>query len=208
MPFLFALLPLLPLGIYILVTWIAAQLMIGPINKLSGSLKAPLRFQMSDFLWLMILLQVSMAVSVNYVGAQQRNYFSIVLTFLIGATILLWLFGVGIISRASITDPKRRALFLLGILPVSLIVLIGWPAPLLLLGAPELLPPRYAFSAPMIFAVTIVAVVVVGLVVRYASHWVVQGAVVATPPSAATTAAITPAAQQPPPPETVSPPQS
>lgn len=170
-------LPLL-LG-FLLITWLSAMAMIGPINRLSSTLHAPLRFQMSDFLWLMILLQVSLGVVVNRVGTEQAEFFVITLTFLVVATLLLWLFGVGILSRAGIRDPLRRAGFLLGILPGALTILIGWPVPIIFL-VDEWYLRRYDANGPtsvtMLASIAVlVALVPAGFFVRIASLWVVRG---------------------------------
>jgi hypothetical protein len=96
---------------------------LGPINKVAGRLQAPTRFFLSDFLWLVVQFQLALAYCGQFVG-YVTSMFSIVTGFLILAITALWAGAVSFLSRAAVTDPYRRAAFILLLLPITLTVMI------------------------------------------------------------------------------------
>ncbi|MFM7843332.1 MAG: hypothetical protein ACKPEY_03735 [Planctomycetota bacterium] len=96
---------------------------LGPINKVAGRLQAPTRFFLSDFLWLVVQFQLALAYCGQFVG-YVTNMFSIVTGFLILAITALWAGAVSFLSRAAVTDPYRRAAFILLLLPITLTVMM------------------------------------------------------------------------------------
>jgi hypothetical protein len=97
---------------------------LGPINHAAGTLKAPTRFQLSDFLWLLVHVQLALGYCVEFVGVRQRFYFPLMLGFLSLAVLGLWAGGVSFLSRAGVTHPPRRAVFILLLLPLTLALMM------------------------------------------------------------------------------------
>lgn len=97
---------------------------LGPINHAAGKLQAPTRFQLSDFLWLLVHVQLALGYCVEFVGIQQRFFFPLMLGFLSLAVLGLWAGGVSFLSRAGVTHPPRRAVFILLLLPLTLALMM------------------------------------------------------------------------------------
>lgn len=114
------LLGLLAVAVPTLVGWA----ILGPINRTAGRLKAPTRFQLSDFLWLLVQVQLVLGYCVEFVGVRQRHFFVLMLGFLALATLALWSGAVSFMSRAGVTHPPRRAIFILFLLPVTLALMM------------------------------------------------------------------------------------
>jgi|GEM_PF-2807654 len=102
--------------------------MLQPINAQGGRLQAPTQYLLTDFAWLVLQLQLALGFSVTWIGIEQTRLFPAVLSFLVFAVTLLWLFGVGFLSRAGVTQPARRAMFTLLLLPAALGVMMALPA--------------------------------------------------------------------------------
>lgn len=121
----------MPLVVVLLVTVATlptiSWLILGPISQLAGRLKAPTRFQLSDFIWLLVMLQAVLGVCVQFVGLESGSLFGIVLGFLVFAVTALWAGAVSFLSHASITRPIRRAIFELVVLPLTLAFLFALP---------------------------------------------------------------------------------
>ncbi|MFO0903331.1 MAG: hypothetical protein U0939_10045 [Pirellulales bacterium] len=106
---------------------------LGPINRAAGRLRAPTRFQLSDFLWLLVQVQLALAYCVEFVGVKHLWFFTLVLGFLLTAVTAMWAGGVSFMSRAGVTHPPRRAVFVLFLLPITLALMMT--ATLLLVAA-------------------------------------------------------------------------
>ncbi len=104
-----------------------------PINAKAGRLQAPTQYLLTDFVWLVLQLQLALGFCVTWIGVEQRRLFPVILGFLVFATTLLWLFGVGFLSRAGVTQPARRAMFTLLLLPASLAIMMTLPAILVMI---------------------------------------------------------------------------
>jgi len=107
--------------------------MIQPINEKGGRLRAPTQFLLTDFVWLVLQFQLALGFSVSWVGIEQQRLFVAILGFLMFAVFTLWLFGIGFLSRAGVTQPLRRAMFTVILLPATLGVLMALPALVVLL---------------------------------------------------------------------------
>ena len=107
--------------------------MIQPINEKGGRLQAPTQFLLTDFVWLVLQLQLALGFCVSWIGIEQTRLFPAILSFLLFAVTMLWLFGVGFLSRAGVTQPLRRAVFTMVLLPATLGIMMALPALLALL---------------------------------------------------------------------------
>ena len=108
--------------------------MLQPINTKAGRLQAPTQYMLTDFVWLVLQLQLAFGFCVTWIGIEQRRLFPAILAFLVFAVTLLWLYGVGFLSRAGVMQPARRAMFTLLLLPASLGVMMALPAFLVMLA--------------------------------------------------------------------------
>ncbi len=99
-----------------------------PVNRAAGHLNAPTRFQLTDFIWLMMQLQIVLAVVIQTVGeaASQRGLL-IILGLLCLPVVVLWAASVSVVSRAGIMQPLRRAVVILLLVPGALGELVGMP---------------------------------------------------------------------------------
>jgi hypothetical protein len=109
----------------VIVLRLTAQWILGPIGRVSTPM-APRRFQLNDCLWLLIMLQAVLAVSVQFIGLES-GFFNHFLAFLIFAVTGIWIGAVSFLSKVGITNPMRRASFVLFVLPATLAVLIAIP---------------------------------------------------------------------------------
>ena len=105
---------------------------LGPISRLAGALQAPTRFQLSDFVWLLVILQAVMGGVVQFVGVETRGPFEAILLYLVFASVAVWCGAVSFLSRAGVTEPRRRAVFTLVIMPGTLTLMIGIPVGIVL----------------------------------------------------------------------------
>ncbi|MDX1947976.1 MAG: hypothetical protein SFU86_21435, partial [Pirellulaceae bacterium] len=65
--------------------------LLGPVSRAAGQLNAPTRFQLTDFLWLMIELQVLLAGGVGLVGdGLPPRALLVLMTILSLPIIVLW----------------------------------------------------------------------------------------------------------------------
>ncbi len=114
------LLLLLAIGAASFLGWLC----LGPINRLAGRLQARTRFQLSDFFWLLIHAQLALAYCVRFVGREQRFFFPVMLSFLTLAVSGMWAGSLSCLSRAGVTHPPRRAVFVLFIVPLTLSIMM------------------------------------------------------------------------------------
>ena len=124
---------LLALVVFIVMAVVLGHWTLGPINRAAGDLKAPTRFLLTDFIWLMVQLQIALAVAVPYWTDTMVGRYVLVL---IGVTcflvVVLWAGSVAVLSRAGIVAPLRRAVVILLIVPAALIIVMMLPFCLLL----------------------------------------------------------------------------
>ena len=123
---------------FVVVATVLGRWMLQPINAQGGRLQAPTQFLLTDFVWLVLQLQLALGFCVTWIGIEQQRLFPVILSFLLFAVTLLWLFGVGFLSRAGVAQPARRAMFTLLLLPASLAVMMGLPALPLVIGVLEI----------------------------------------------------------------------
>lgn len=128
-----ALVALIALMVFVVVATILGRWLLEPVNRAAGHLNAPTRFILTDFLWLMIQLQVMLAVVLVQIREQmpQRGQF-VILGILALPVIILWAASVSVVSRAGITLPLRRAILILVLVPGALAEIMA--VPILLIG--------------------------------------------------------------------------
>lgn len=157
--------------------------MIQPINEKGGRLQAPTQFLLTDFVWLVLQLQLALGFCVSWIGVEQTRLFPAILAFLLFAVTMLWLFGVGFLSRAGVTQPLRRAVFTVLLLPATLGVMMALPLLVALLGVLEtdiqgwgdLAVPLGEYSSHKILLWIIVPFLpLIGWSLRQISFWIVS----------------------------------
>lgn len=106
---------------------VVGTLILGPVNRAAGRLRAPTRFLLPDFMWLLVQLQLALGYCVTFVGVQQRYFFPLVLGFLTLASLMMWAGAVSFLSRAGVRSNLRRGVFILLLLPATLAMMICVP---------------------------------------------------------------------------------
>lgn len=163
-----------------------AKSILGPVSRAAGALKAPTRFQLSDFVWLLVLLQVALGATLQLIGAETRVLFEMFLVYLVFAVIGIWIGAISFLSRAAITDPWRRAAFILLVMPGTLGVMVCLPSAAHRVWDSSLMPfasaLRFGYLDSRNLAVLITQVVSVLVItplvvwaLRRAAAWVAEG---------------------------------
>jgi hypothetical protein len=178
--------PLTALGgliAFVLAAAVLCHWLLEPVNRAAGRLNAPTRFQLTDFIWLMMQLQVLLAVVMQTIAeAMSQRALIIVLGLLALPVIVLWAASVSVVSRAGITQPMRRAALILVLVPGSLAEVMA--VPMLVIGGVAFVndePPGMWFAAgdpPMrvlLVAATSLLVAVAAVALRWLSFWVMAG---------------------------------
>ena len=119
-------------GLFGIALAIAATIFTGhwilrPLAKEARWLNLPTRFTLSDFVWLLLLLQIVLAAVVAIAPPDLENAVPLtgLLVFFGGSATLLWVFGISSLSRAGITQPLRRGVFTVFLLPAVLLLLMA-----------------------------------------------------------------------------------
>jgi hypothetical protein len=178
------------LVVFVVVAAFFGRWLLEPVNRAAGHLNAPTRFVLSDFLWLMIQLQVMLATVLVQIREQvpQRGQF-VILGLLALPIVILWAASVSVVSRAGITQPLRRAVLILILVPGALAEIMALP--LLLIGAWVAVttePGDWAartwsnlLSVRLTGLMGAAAVVVVcAMILRRLSYWVLAAPIAAT----------------------------
>jgi hypothetical protein len=155
-----------------------------PVNRAAGHLNAPTRFILTDFLWLMIQLQVMLAVVMQTIAeAMPQRAVLMILGLLCLPVVVLWAASVSVVSRAGIKHPLRRAVVILLLVPGSLAEVMA--VPLLVVGGfvfvanHELWVWQHRWSDDVLSRLAIVALVAAaiaaaGFILRRLSFWVMS----------------------------------
>ena len=165
---------------------LVGSLILGPVNRAAGRLKAPTRFLLPDFMWLLVQLQLALGYCVTFVGVQQRYFFPLVLGFFMLASVMMWAGAVSFLSRAGVRSNLRRGVFILLLLPATLALMIAAPllpvvSYLLVMEAQEIeqlfrirdyLPPN---AGLLVLAVGVFGIPVLGLALHMLARWMVAG---------------------------------
>jgi len=113
------------------IVWLAWW-MLEPINRAAGSLQAPTRFMLIDFVSLMVLLQIGLAIcgqalSANDAGDLAARMYWVLIAVVALLVVVLWSASVSVVSRAGILRPLRRVLVTVVLVPGTLATMIGLP---------------------------------------------------------------------------------
>ena len=167
------------------IVWLAWW-MLEPINRAAGSLQAPTRFMLIDFVSLMVLLQIGLAICGQALSAKDAGDLAARMYWLLIAVVallvvVLWSASVSVVSRAGILRPLRRVLVTVVLVPGTLATMIGLPALLamLVLGIAALFRPEPEIDwmqrrLPWLAVIT--AGVVAGIfLLRRLSFWSLSG---------------------------------
>jgi hypothetical protein len=117
------------LGVIVWLAW----WMLEPINRAAGSLRAPTRFMLIDFVSLMILLQIGLAICGTALNLGNSRDDAAHLYWVLQAVVallvvVLWAASVSVVSRAGILRPLRRTLVTVVLVPGTLATMVGGPA--------------------------------------------------------------------------------
>jgi hypothetical protein len=104
-----------------------AWLILGPVNRAGGRLRAPTRFLLMDFVWLLVELQLGLGFCLQYIGVQYQQSFFMLLGFLSFAVLTMWGGAVSFLSRAGVRNSLKRGVFIIVLLPATLLLMVGIP---------------------------------------------------------------------------------
>lgn len=120
---------LVGMALYVLAAALLGHWIVGPINQAAGNLKAPTRFMLTDFIWLMLQLQIVLAATgPPIMEAVEGNYAIFLVALVCVPVVILWAASVSVVSRAEITRPLKRAVVVLVVIPAALVVIMALPA--------------------------------------------------------------------------------
>jgi len=117
------------LALALVATIFTGNWVLRPLAREARVLNLPTRFTLSDFVWLLVLLQIVLAAVVAVAPPDLENEntvpMAILLVFFGGSFTLFWVFGVSALSRAGVTQPLRRGVFTVFLLPAVLLLLMA-----------------------------------------------------------------------------------
>ena len=93
---------LVAMMVFIVVAVLLGRWLLEPVNRAAGHLNAPTRFMLTDFIWLMIQLQVMLGLVLVQIREQvpQTGQF-IILSALGLPVVILWAASVSVVSSSS-----------------------------------------------------------------------------------------------------------
>lgn len=158
--------------------WVTGRWVLGPFTEAVRMLSAPKRFFLSDFVWLLVLLQVSFAIA--RLVLDQPGSFLVILVFLVVASVAIWAGAVSVLSRAGVYQTIRRGIFTLVLLPAVLLlmgaVVIGLSAlitfPAQFLFVPR--PPGNDLESGIRVVTIWLAILLVGIPAIIATAWALR----------------------------------
>lgn len=173
--------------VVLIALWGTGRWVLGPFAEAARLLRAPTRFFLSDFVWLLVLLQASFATA--RLVLDQEGSFWVILIFLVVASIAIWAGAVSALSRAGICQTLRRGIFTLVLLP-AVLLLMG--AVVMCLSAMITIPASVLFTRRLhgnhfdsvmhaltiwLFVLLISTPLIVGVawVLRRLTRWIVAG---------------------------------
>lgn len=113
---------------FIITAVVLGHWLLGPVNRAAGHLNAPTRFMLTDFIWLMIQLQLVLGLVLQAIRETlPLNAQLLILALLCLPVLVLWVASVSVVSRAGITQPLRRATLILVLVPGALAEIMAVP---------------------------------------------------------------------------------
>jgi len=115
------------IGLALVATAFTGNWILRPLAREARTLNLPARFTLSDFVWLLLLLQIVLGAVVAIAPPDEENTvpMAILLVFFGGSVTLFWVFGISALSRAGVTQPARRGVFTVFLLPAVLLLLMA-----------------------------------------------------------------------------------
>jgi len=164
--------------------WATGRWVLGPFTEAVRVLHAPTRFFLSDFIWLLVLLQASFAIA--RLVLDQRGSFLVILIFLTVASAATWAGAVSVLSRAAVHQTLRRGIFTLVLLPGVLLLmgavamglfgLIALPVHLWMASRDRGGGFENTAIGVVMLLVGIPAIIAAGWALRRLTRWIVAGA--------------------------------
>lgn len=118
---------LVPLGIWGLtkLLGLVGKFILRPIKDATDKVSIPAQFSIFDFVSLLVMLQVALGYALRFNERGTRAFFPQLVVYFLVAGVTIWLAGISLLSRAGIREPTRRGLFVVVLLPCTVIVLAG-----------------------------------------------------------------------------------
>ncbi len=116
---------ILVLALAAFVAAVVGHAILRPLDRAIVGSKRPTQFMLTDFIWLLIQLQIALGVVVANVEHDPQWVFMLILGFLVFAVIAMWCGGVHVLSRLGIRGFWRRAALIMFLLPAALVVMMG-----------------------------------------------------------------------------------
>lgn len=102
---------------------------LGPLDRTVRAIKAQTRFQLTDLISLMLLMQILLAALSQFVDFNtdylRRGMIWFVVIFPSLLVLAMWGGGVSYISQAGVNSPLRRTVFVVLVLPLTVGLMIG-----------------------------------------------------------------------------------
>jgi hypothetical protein len=172
-----ALVVLLLGALYIALAAALAWWTLEPINRVAGRLQLSTRFALTDFVALMIMLQVPLAVAGRAIDssrdAENAPYW-IMLGLASLLAIVLWAAAVSVVSRAGITRIWQRLCVIVLLVPGTLGLIVAWPIVLTILVS-LLAANSWQTREIALDALTALALLGLTILFRRLSFWVLVG---------------------------------
>lgn len=146
-----------------------------PVLRASEA-EAPIRFQLTDLIWLLVQLQMAMALATYAIPATMPGTVRVwALVFLCIPMLLFWVASLRIVSGAGIRNPLRRAAVFVVYLPGVVASLLGLPLLVLdftrSLAASE--PESLPGVGPYLTGGRLAALLIFALSLRWIARWAV-----------------------------------
>ncbi|MCA9185405.1 MAG: hypothetical protein KDA99_07290 [Planctomycetales bacterium] len=113
----------------LLTCWFAVAipyLVLFPVLKIERENPIPTKFRMTDFLWLIVILQVGMVPIVQSVPQQgMEGVRGVVVLVVLLAGSALWWGTVRVLCRAGVIGTWKRGVFQLVVVPATLVLTVG-----------------------------------------------------------------------------------
>ncbi len=121
---------LVGLAAAILAPALMGHLILNPIRDLAKRRETAgqtrrIQFMLTDFFWLVIQLNIALGCVVAFVPREIASYFALILGYLAAAVAAMWYVCVHYLSHAGITEARRRAAFILFVVPVTVTAMIA-----------------------------------------------------------------------------------
>jgi len=148
----------------------------GPMLQAAGDARRTRTFLLTDLIWLLLQMQLAMAVcSYAFPAAMPASSRAIAMILLSVPVVLFWLASLQAVSRAGIQQPLRRAAVFVILLPGFALTILG--IPLLTIGLFHALAPRHEDGlpshSPLVLGVQLALLLAFAAALRWLARWTV-----------------------------------